>query len=163
VPTFPRARYLFSRIECEHWDPARHPGAADDPHRRIAYQDSVLPVIEAGQAELVQGPHAIGDALLIEQAPGHTPGHVLLRLREGRGGVFCGDVIHHPLQLCAPHWNSQFCADPEQARRTRRRVLEHCAESGALLLPAHFGAPHAAAVHAAGDAFLPRFVPPDSR
>ena len=37
------------------------PDTADDPHRRIAYQDSVLPVIEAGQAELVSGPHAVGD------------------------------------------------------------------------------------------------------
>lgn len=161
VPTFPRARYLFSRRECEHWDPRLHPDGADDPHRRIAWQDSVLPIIEAGLAEQVSGPHAIGDDLLIEDAPGHTPGHILLRLlHDDGGGVFCGDVIHHPLQVCAPHWNSQFCMAPAQARATRRQVLEHCAETGARLLPTHFGAPHVASIRVDGDAFLPDFVAP---
>jgi glyoxylase-like metal-dependent hydrolase (beta-lactamase superfamily II) len=160
VPTFPNARYLFSRAECEHWDPALHPGS-DDPHRRIAWADSVLPVLEAGQAELVTGPHLVDDGLLVEAAPGHTPGHVLLKLGpRGAHGVFCGDVLHHPLQIVAPHWNSQFCALHEQARATRRRVLEHCAAEGALLLPTHFGAPHAAYVDEAGGGFMPRFAPP---
>ncbi len=158
VPTFPNARYLFGRTECEHWDPARHP-ESDDPHRRIAWADSVLPVLEAGQAELVDTPCAIDDLLTVEAAPGHTPGHVLLKLQTaGGGGVFCGDVLHHPLQVVAPHWNSRFCASPEEARATRRRVLEHCAASGALLLPTHFGAPHVARVVRPGEA--PLFVAP---
>lgn len=163
VPTFPNARYLFSKTECEHWDPLKHPGAVGDPHRDIAWRDSVLPVMEAGLADLVSGPHAISDDLWIEDAPGHTPGHVLLKMkhRTGGGGVFCGDVIHHPLQICAPHWNSQFCMLPDQARTTRRAVLEYCAESGDWLLPTHFGAPHVAAVRSLGNAFSPVFVPPD--
>lgn len=158
VPTFPNARYLFGRTECEHWNPALHP-ESDDPHRRIAWADSVLPVLEAGQAELVDTPYAIDDTLTVEAAPGHTPGHVLLKLHTpGGGAVFCGDVMHHPLQVVAPHWNSQFCQRPDEARATRRRVLEHCAEHGALLLPTHFGAPHVARVHGVGE--VPEFVPP---
>jgi glyoxylase-like metal-dependent hydrolase (beta-lactamase superfamily II) len=149
VPTFPRAKYLFSRKEDEFWRPAGG----------IAYRDSVLPVIEAGQAELVDGVHAIGDLLLIEPAPGHTPGHVVLKLRApGAGALFSGDVIHHPLQVYAPHWNSGFCQLPEEARATRRRVLEHCAESGDLLFPTHFGTPHVAGIDAKGGAFAARFV-----
>ena len=159
VPTFPNARYLVSRIENEFWDPLVNVELAQDPARSIAYRDSVLPVIEAGQAEHVDGQHAIDDQLRIEPAPGHTPGHVLLELRAGgTSGVFCGDVLHHPLQIYAPHWNSQFCCLPEQARATRRRVLEHCAEHEALLFPTHFGAPHVAAIVAQGDAFAARFV-----
>jgi len=171
VPTFPNARYLLSRKECEHWDPVKNPTVADDPHRRVAYQDSVLPVIAAGRAELVSGPHAVDDDLLIEDAPGHTPGHILLKLLAGahtgvhrhegaRGGVFCGDVIHHPLQVYAPDWVMCFCEDPAQSRATRRRVLEHCADTGALLLPTHFGAPHVAAIERAGEAFSARWVHP---
>jgi glyoxylase-like metal-dependent hydrolase (beta-lactamase superfamily II) len=148
APTFPRARYLFSRRENE-WR-----GAAGG----IAYRDSVLPVIEAGQAELLDGEHAIDDLLRIEPAPGHTPGHVILK---AAGGVFSGDVIHHPLQVYAPHWNSAFCELPEQALATRRRVLEHCAESGELLFPTHFGAPHVGAIAAqAGGGFSLHFVAP---
>jgi len=159
VPTFPNAKYLFSRIENDFWDPRIDTALAEDPARRIAYRDSVLPVVEAGQAELVEGTHAIDDTLLVEPAPGHTPGHVLLKLRAGSaGGVFCGDVLHHPLQVYAPHWNSQFCLLPDEARATRRRVLEHCAEHGALLFPTHFGAPHVAKIASAGGAFSARFV-----
>ncbi len=158
VPTFPNARYLFSRKENDFWDPRINVAGADDPGRRIAYQDSVLPVVEAGQAELVDGVHAIDELLRVEPAPGHTPGHILLKL--GERGVFCGDVIHHPIQVYAPHWNSQFCELPEQARTTRRRVLEHCAGSGALLFPTHFGAPHVVAIEDQAGAFAARFVTP---
>jgi glyoxylase-like metal-dependent hydrolase (beta-lactamase superfamily II) len=77
---------------------------------------------------------------------------------QGKRALFCGDVVHHPLQILAPHWNSGFCELPDQARATRRRVLEHCAEDRALLFPAHFGAPHVAAIRRAGDAFAPEFV-----
>jgi glyoxylase-like metal-dependent hydrolase (beta-lactamase superfamily II) len=161
VPTFPNAKYLFSKIENDFWDPRVNVALAEDPPRKIAYVDSVLPVVEAGQAVLVEGAHAIDDMLLVEPAPGHTPGHVLLKLRaSGAGGVFCGDVLHHPLQIYAPHWNSQFCLLPDEARATRRRVLEHCAEHRALLFPTHFGAPHVAAIAAAGGAFSARFVEP---
>ena len=120
------------------------------------------PVLDAGQAQLIDGIHAIDDALRIEPAPGHTPGHMLLQLDDPRGGaVFCGDVIHHPLQVCAPHWNTQFCQSPEQARATRWRVLGGCAEHGHWLFPTHFGAPHVAAIEEArGGGLVPRFVQP---
>lgn len=160
VPTFPNAKYLFSRIENDHWDPLKNPTLAADPARRIAYVDSVLPVIHAGQAQLVEGVHAIDDSLLLEPAPGHTPGHILLKLLDSKGGgVFCGDVIHHPLQIYAPQWNTQFCQDSDQARTTRQRMLCYCAETGAKLFPTHFGAPHVAKIKDKAGQFSAIFVP----
>jgi glyoxylase-like metal-dependent hydrolase (beta-lactamase superfamily II) len=126
--------------------------------------DSVLPVIDAGQAELVEGIHAIDDNLLLEPAPGHTPGHLLLKLKDSNeSGVFCGDVIHHPLQIYAPEWNTQFCQDPEQARLTRRKMLCHCAESGAKLFPTHFGAPHVVTVEDKLGDFCANFIPAQNK
>ena len=142
VPTFPNARYLFSRVENEHGDPRRNPAADADLQRSNSYRDSVLPVIEAGQAELIDGTHAIGDAMLIEPAPGHTRGHIMLKLDDrGEKAVLCGDAIHHPLQVYAPHWNSGFCELPEEARATRRRLLEHCAEAPRAALSHPFRRP----------------------
>jgi glyoxylase-like metal-dependent hydrolase (beta-lactamase superfamily II) len=159
VPTFPNAKYLFSRIENDYWDPSKNQSLVDDPARRIAYVDSVLPVIEAGQARLVEGVHQIDDNLLVEPAPGHTPGHILLKLNSAKGqGVFCGDVIHHPLQIYAPDWNTQFCQNPEQARATRRRMLCYCAETGAKLFPTHFGAPHVTEIEDKSGKFLAKFI-----
>lgn len=159
VPTFPNARYLFSRIEGEYWDAARNPALAADP-RRAVYADSVLPVIESGQAQWLDGSHAIDDMLRVEPAPGHTSGHAVLELG-GRDacGVFCGDVIHHPLQIYAPHWNHMADEAPQIAARTRRRVLEQCAETGALLFPTHFGAPHVARIEHGAAGFSAVFVP----
>jgi glyoxylase-like metal-dependent hydrolase (beta-lactamase superfamily II) len=159
VPTFPNARYLFSDREDRRWNPSRNP--ATDPNRAEAYGDSVLPVVKSGQAQLLpDGAHALGTRLRIEPTPGHTPGHVSLKLEdEGRKAIFSGDVLHHPIQVYRPDWNSYACEEPELARRTRREVLAWCADEGALLFPAHFAAPHVAAIRRTPEGFAPVFVP----
>ncbi|MDP6352388.1 MAG: MBL fold metallo-hydrolase, partial [Alphaproteobacteria bacterium] len=84
VPTFPNARYLFHRVEYEHWeatdDFGSGTGAGDG-----CFADSVLPVMEAGQALLVAGDHQIDDNLWLGPSPGHSPGHVCLYLSAGGG------------------------------------------------------------------------------
>lgn len=120
----------------------------------LVYADSVLPVVEAGQSVMVAGEHAIDDQLLIEPAPGHTPGSITLRLTsKGQGALFAGDTMHHPLQVYYPDVNSGFCVDQAAARSTRRRILESCASNPLLLLPAHFAPPSAFEVRENGSAF----------
>jgi glyoxylase-like metal-dependent hydrolase (beta-lactamase superfamily II) len=155
VPTFPKARYIFSKTEYDAYTAIDRDTAGGRP----SFQDSVLPVVAAGQAEMVSGSHALGDHLLIEPAPGHTPGHVAMKLSDGGGrAIFTGDILHHALQVYHPGWNSEFCVDQQQARATRRRVLEHCAETGAMMMPTHFGAPYACHITARGEAFVPRWL-----
>jgi glyoxylase-like metal-dependent hydrolase (beta-lactamase superfamily II) len=164
VPTFPNARYLFSRTENDVGDPRRNPAADADLLRGGAYRDSVLPVIEARQALLIDGEHAINDTMTIVPAPGHSRGHMAMWLANAAGrALFCGDMLHHALQVHAPHWNSKFCELPELARATRRRLLEQCAEYRALLFPGHFGAPHVARIRAAAAGFSLQLVEPDMR
>jgi glyoxylase-like metal-dependent hydrolase (beta-lactamase superfamily II) len=143
VPTFPKARYVFSGVDRAHFDPARGgPGAAIGDGTAV-FNDSVLPVIESGQALEVAPGHVLGDGLKIEAGPGHTPGHVYLDLTErGEKALFVGDIIHHPLQIIEPDWSTVADHSPEQAATSRRRVLERCVAEGALLCPAHFGRPH---------------------
>lgn len=150
VPTFPRAKVLCSRAEL---DSARRKAEADAPGHddRAQWQDSILPVLEAGMLQAIDGEHAIeehaGHSLRIEPTPGHTPGHVVLHAESGGERVlFGGDLCHHPLQVYYPEVNSRFCEDAELARATRRRILAGCAESGALFAPAHWGPPHAARI-----------------
>ena len=50
VPTFANARYLFARTEYEHWIEINKGGKK---YSDGCIDDSVLPVVEAGQAELV--------------------------------------------------------------------------------------------------------------
>ncbi|HKU96945.1 MAG TPA: MBL fold metallo-hydrolase [Vineibacter sp.] len=153
VPTFPNARYLMSRTDHQHWQTV-----AGDPEapafERNTYNDSVLPVVEKGMAVMVEDGHACDDTLTVRAAEGHTPGHVRVDLASrDRRAVFSGDALHNPVQVPLWRWNSVFCTDCDQARRTRHGILAHCAETGALLMPAHFCNPHAARIKAKGDAF----------
>jgi glyoxylase-like metal-dependent hydrolase (beta-lactamase superfamily II) len=107
---------------------------------------------------MVTGEHTIDEHLSLTPAPGHTPGTVVVTLAsKGDSALFCGDVLHHALQVYYPRWNSFVCADAEAARHSRREVLERCSGSGARLLPAHFGAPFICHIEAKGDGFVPRF------
>jgi glyoxylase-like metal-dependent hydrolase (beta-lactamase superfamily II) len=143
IPAFPNAKYVFSKTDRDFFDPARGEGGKRGDAANI-WNDSLLPILEAKQDLIVDGLHALGDDLLIEPAPGHSPGHVLLKLRgqDGAEALFIGDVMHHPMQIYEPDWSSVFCSDLAEARRSRRRVLERCATHSSILCPAHFGAPH---------------------
>jgi len=111
--------------------------------RDATFEDSVLPVVEAKLALMVDGMHPIDDNLMIEPAPGHSPGHSLLRVEScGESAMFIGDIVHHPLQIAVPDYNSFACMDASLARQTRKRILEACCERNHLVVPAHFAAPH---------------------
>jgi glyoxylase-like metal-dependent hydrolase (beta-lactamase superfamily II) len=147
VPTFPRARYLFARKEWEHWSTVRE---AETP---TIMADSVRPVIDAGQADLIDMDHRISPELELEPTPGHTPGHVSLRIRSGgQEAVITGDLMHHPVQ-CAEPWASSFDTDADAARATRRAFCDRSAASGRLVLGTHFAGPTAGRIVGHGDAW----------
>ncbi|MGE4243344.1 MBL fold metallo-hydrolase [Ramlibacter sp.] len=157
VPTFPNARYVFTEEENRFWQQQIATVLKDNPGRRGVYEDSVLPVIESGQARML-GPesHHLADELRVEHAPGHTPGHIVLQIESnGERALCCGDAIHHPIQLYQPDWNTSFCIDPVLARQTRRRLLDHCVDNDALLMPIHFATPFVTKVLRAGGAYRP--------
>jgi glyoxylase-like metal-dependent hydrolase (beta-lactamase superfamily II) len=141
VPTFPNARYLFARQEWEHWRVAELRATyTTDPY----YEDSLLPVMDSGQAELVATDYAFDDNVWIEPWPGHTPGHVCVVVQSQRASVvLSGDIMHTPLQCVEPQLNSCFCVDAEMARATRRRFLETFVDSPVMIIPAHFPTPSA--------------------
>lgn len=160
VPTFPNARYLISRTELAYWQ--SETGRAALARTGDYVEDSVSPVLEAGQAELVGDGHRINDNIWLESIPGHTPGQVAVHVSDGKDHVIlCADLMHHPLQLQNPHWSTLYCADAEQARTTRRRFLCEHAGSNTIVVPAHFPGPTAGNVIARGEHFGFRFIGED--
>ena len=153
VPTFPNARYVFSRKDYEFFKQQTH-----EAHNREAYLDSVLPVVDAGLADIVESDHCvhrhIEDGIWLEDAAGHSPGSIVVNAqRGGARAVFMGDILHHPIQLVRP--DIAFFADesPAEACATRTRLLGQCADNGAILLPAHFPDPPAGRVLRDGSCF----------
>ena len=111
--------------------------------QRAAAQRFVdLVLSEAGQAVLVESRYAIDPWLRFEPSPGHTPGHVCVRLSTSGGeAVFTGDLMHRTVQVAEPQWSSRFCYDGKRAAVTRRQFIERHADSGVLVLAAHFPRP----------------------
>ncbi len=154
VPTFPRARYLFTRREWEHWSAEK----SEDTQRIMA--DSVTPVLDAGLADMVDMDHRLSDEVWLEPTPGHTPGHASVRLRsDGADAVITGDLMHHPVQMAEPSWGSHFDSDVEQARKTRRAFCERYADGPIVVLGTHFHDPTAGHIVRDGAAWRFRVGP----
>ena len=157
VPTFPNAKYIFARREFEFWE-ERHRSGSEGKVPNV-YADSVLPVVEAGQAMLVDSDFALDDGLWFEPAPGHTVGNIVINLQSGdRRATLTGDVIHHPLQLIRPEWSSRACEDPIQSAATRQALLERLVDTDILVAPAHFSSPTCGHIHHHGDGFRIRHL-----
>jgi glyoxylase-like metal-dependent hydrolase (beta-lactamase superfamily II) len=148
VPTFPNARYLFARREWEHW--SQEPAGPD----REVRNDSVRPIIDAGRADLVAMDHRLTSEVFLEPTPGHTPGHVSVRIcSQGEEAVITGDLMHHPVQCAEPAWASNFDSDPEAARGTRRAFLARYADRPVLVLGTHFATPTGGRIVRDGEAY----------
>jgi len=154
VPTFPKARYLIGQREWAHWK-AAGPAALVRAGDYIA--DSVLPVFNSGQADLIGDEHAIASDISVEPAFGHTPGQLMVRLGSGREqAILSADLMHHPLQVHHPEWSTRFCTDPVQARATRIKFFNDHANTGRLVFPAHFPSPTGGTIERDGKDF--RFI-----
>ena len=148
VPTFPKARYLFSARELEYWQ--AKPADFAQPH----LTESVLPIVAAGRADLVSSAHELSDHVRLLPTPGHTPDHFGVRLGHGRDlAVMTGDLLHTPLQARYPELSMFVDYDPAQAAATRRNFLERYCETDTLCCTAHFPSPSAGRITRRGGGF----------
>jgi glyoxylase-like metal-dependent hydrolase (beta-lactamase superfamily II) len=148
VPTFPKAKYVFGQTEFDYWAGLH----ARTPVPVI--EDSVMPIVEAKRYETVGDDHAIGDHVRLLPTPGHTPGHLAIRLGRGRDeAVFSGDLMHSPIQTRYPEMSVKFDVDPAEAGRTRRSFLERYCDTETLCCTAHFPSPSVGRIRRKGSGF----------
>ncbi|MGR8946492.1 MAG: MBL fold metallo-hydrolase [Gammaproteobacteria bacterium] len=138
VPTFPNADYLFAKQEWEYW--SKHEQDEFGP----VIEDSVRPIVTAGLAKLVDQDHQITSEVSLEPTPGHTPGHVSVKISSnGENAVITGDMTHHPCQMARPEWAANADYDQAQAVATRKDFLERYADQPTLIIGTHFATPTA--------------------
>jgi glyoxylase-like metal-dependent hydrolase (beta-lactamase superfamily II) len=148
VPTFPKARYVFDKTEFDYWT-GMHAKTPVPP-----FGDSVLPIVEAKQAEIVRSDYQIGDHTRLLPTPGHTPGHVAFTFGRGKDdAVFSGDLMHSPLQTRYPEMSVKFDVDQVQAATTRRHFMERYCDTDTLCCTAHFPSPSAGKIRRKGNGF----------
>jgi len=148
VPTFPAARYIFSARDWAWLDKAPVSALGDYAG------DSVRPVFDADQAECVDPGFRITDEVWLESTPGHSPGHVSIRISSrGENAVVTGDLMHHPCQLARPKWSSPFDFDKAAALQTRLDFLRRFGDQPVLVFGSHFATPSAGHIVRDGDAW----------
>jgi len=159
VPTFSNARYVFSQRDYAYF--SRNP-AGEELHFE-AFQDSILPVMDAGRGMLVDEDFIahgqIGEGIWLEPAFGHSPGCVTVNAQDdGPPALFWGDVIHHPVQMLRFDLPFAFDMDPVMASATRIATLERAADAETMCFPAHFRRTSAGHVKRDGDVFRYEWV-----
>lgn len=146
VPTFANARYVFGKIEYEHWR-----DHSDESDKVAVFKDSVKPIVDAGKADLVAGDASLSDEIALVPTPGHSPGHMSIHVRSGgEEALLTGDVAHHPCQMANLDWSSTADSDPVQSAVTRHELFSRFANTATLVIGGHFSAGH---IRRDGDAF----------
>jgi glyoxylase-like metal-dependent hydrolase (beta-lactamase superfamily II) len=151
VPTFPNARYLFSRKEYDHWVMLRETGGY---HGVNHLADSVDPVVAAGLVDFITHEHRISDEIRLLPTPGHTPDHVSVLINSGdEQAVITGDVMHHPIQVAMPGHPATFDMDKTAGAKTRVDFVTRFQEKPVLVIGSHFADPGAGYIVRHGDAW----------
>jgi glyoxylase-like metal-dependent hydrolase (beta-lactamase superfamily II) len=151
VPTFPNARYLFSRKEYDHWVMLRETGGY---HAVNHLADSVDPVVAAGLVDFINHEHQISDEIRLLPTPGHTPDHVSVLINsEGKQAVITGDVMHHPIQVAMPAHPATFDMDKKVGSKSRVDFVTRFEEKPVLVIGSHFADPGAGYIVRQGDAW----------
>jgi glyoxylase-like metal-dependent hydrolase (beta-lactamase superfamily II) len=103
----------------------------------------------------------IAPGITMEAAPGHTPGHSIVRAASGNQQIlFVGDTIHNTaIHTAKPDVAFAFDVDGKQAAESRKRVFEMVSANNTLTAASHAAFPGFGRIVKDGAAY--RYVPAD--
>ncbi|HET6607856.1 MAG TPA: MBL fold metallo-hydrolase [Rhodopila sp.] len=156
VPTFPNAKYVFHKKEYAAWEQATKEGK-NPPGNVWTY--NCQPIVEAGQALLVDDDYSLDDMVWLTPTPGHAPCHCCVNIKSGgKRASVTGDLMHHALQTRMPEWYTIFDWNAQEGIESRRKFFKEVAGTGTYILPIHFPSPTVGLIEPLGDAFDYKFV-----
>lgn len=123
--SFPNARYIVHEDDWNFFTSAA--SLLERPHLHEK-------IVTVGEVERVSGETEIADGVRVQPAPGHTPGHMIVRTGEF---AIVGDLLAHELQAQDPELVFANDVDSAQAAETRRRVIAELAAEGTPVLSGH--------------------------
>jgi glyoxylase-like metal-dependent hydrolase (beta-lactamase superfamily II) len=135
TPRFPNARY---HVHPDDWSFFGEHRTPDDFTGRFA----MAVVEERGMLDLDPRDHDVGPEVYLLHAPGHTPGHRVVRIDDGNDTLLlAGDLLHVPPQVASPAWPSNHDEDPTLASRSRVDLIEAAFTKGWAVGVSHLGRP----------------------
>ncbi len=104
--------------------------------------EAMLILEEAGMLDLSPEDREIVLGVRVVHSPGHTPGHRCAVLGDGPSSMlFTGDLLHLPVQVAHPEWESNHDEDPEEGVASRVRLLAEARERRWGVAVSHFARP----------------------
>ncbi len=145
-PAFPNASVTVSEREVAYWTSetemnklpvAKH----NDFHAAREVLKQYGPKIKQVQALALDGNY--GDGIFPIEAYGHTPGHTMFLLSDGGEKLLVwGDItLALTIQTSHPEISVTFDANPDQARETRRKVMEYLSGKDIAVIGMHMPVP----------------------
>lgn len=128
--TFPNAQHFVTQAEWDFWYGGDNPAG---PHPEFVQKPLAdrIQWLEPG-TDFVPG-------LSILSTPGHTPGHVSLKLTAGDQRLYLiADVMHGSMQIQEPAWSVAFDIDAEAARATRDGLYPELMQANTIIGANHF-------------------------
>ncbi len=158
-PIFPDAEYVIGGAEVDYW-------LQDDLVNRVAPEEQQIVLgavnsinIEGLEWTIAQDGHEVVPGITIVNSPGHTPGHISVRVEsEGQSLIALGDSFTNVfMDFAHPEWVIRRDHDKEQTVATRKRMLDMTASDGIVVLGYHF--PFPGVGHVMREAGAYRFIP----
>lgn len=138
-PTFPRARYWVQKAN---WDWALQPSEKD----RASYlSENFLPLQEAGQLELLDGPGDIFPGIRARLSHGHTTGQQLIEIYDTQNtAIYCADIIPTASHIAIPYVMG-YDLYPLTTIAEKKAILQEALENHWILIFEHD--PHLSSCH----------------
>lgn len=131
VPTFPNAKYYVQQVQYDE---------AVNPHERntASYiQDCFIPLMHAGQLELLDGDCEIVDGISAVVTGGHAAGHQIIEIEfDDFLAVYVGDLIPTAYHL-NPAWIMGYDLFPTETLAMKKKLLPRYVEEKRLMIFPH--------------------------
>ena len=121
-------------------------------------QRNLQPIKE--RLTLVSGEEEIQPGIRVVPAPGHTPGHMAVRVTSSQEQLLCiSDLALHPLHLEEPGWVAAVDMLPDQLVTQRRALFAMVTAARCRVMAFHFPFPGLGRVSAKGASWRWEAVP----
>lgn len=132
---FPNAQVILSQKEFTYWS-ALGEKAQNAQNILNMYADKII------RQEPYDLDDKFEDGIHMIEAYGHTPGHVMFLIRDGKDQLLIwGDLVHaSAIQFPHPEISVKYDVDPQAARETRQRVKKFVKENSIPIAGMHL--PH---------------------
>lgn len=153
---YPNAQFHVSNDEWGFWTSEELLSAAPEPNRPMIMGIQSIATAIKERVTFHQGAYDLGAGVSVEPAPGHTPGHMVVRVSSGGQQFFLlGDaVISQNLQFQYPEVYSAFDAVPDLSVKTRKDLFDMLAADNIAFSATHLAFPGAGYVSKRGRGYL---------